>query len=254
MDVNDNAPQFEKNPYTVRVSENNDIGEHVIQVFARDADAGANANVTYELEDSSRHFADVFLLDPKTGWMTTQVTLDREQTPTYAISVVARDHGNAGVQRSDVTRVFINVMDVNDEAPQFTSDVFEAEVTEDVVIGTTVVTVTTSDADFDENAEVVYYITSGDSQHQFAIDPLSGSIYVTRDLDRETIDSYTLTITATDGAFVTSAFVRIRVLDANDNAPLCAPSHYEVRVDESLPVGSLVVVVTASDADRTRWR
>ena len=250
MDVNDNAPQFESDPYTVRVAENNGVGERVIQVIAHDADAGANANVTFELDAESRHLADVFLLDPRTGWITTQVSLDREQVPSYAISVVARDHG-AGVQRSDVTRVFVNVMDVNDEAPVFVQDVYEAEVAEDASLGTTVVMVMTTDADIEENAQVAYYITSGDARSQFAIDATSGAISVRRPLDRETRDRYTLTVSATDGAFVTTALVRLRVTDANDNAPVCAQLREDVVVDESLAVGSLVVVVSATDADES---
>ncbi|KAK2142950.1 hypothetical protein NP493_4693g00008 [Ridgeia piscesae] len=54
---------------------------------------------------------------------------------------------------------------------------------------------------------------------------------------------------ATDGAFVTSAEVRVSVLDANDNSPVCYMPMYEKVVAENVPVGTVIVRVTASDED-----
>ncbi len=49
----------------------------------------------------------------------------------------------------------------------------------------------------------------------------TGEVYVNKALDREIIPSYDLIISASDGAFVSTAMVRVSILDANDNPPIC---------------------------------
>lgn len=50
-------------------------------------------------------------------------------------------------------------------------------------------------------------------------------VYVKRALDREVKDNYLLNITATDGTFANKALVEVKVLDANDNTPVCEKVH-----------------------------
>lgn len=58
---------------------------------------------------------------------------------------------------------------------------------------------------------------------QFAVENIQNEwkVYVKKPLDREQKDSYLLTITATDGTFSSKARVEVKVLDANDNSPVC---------------------------------
>lgn len=58
---------------------------------------------------------------------------------------------------------------------------------------------------------------------QFAIENIQNEwkVYVKKPLDREKRDNYHLTITATDGTFSSKAVVEVKVLDANDNSPVC---------------------------------
>lgn len=49
----------------------------------------------------------------------------------------------------------------------------------------------------------------------------SGELFVNKELDREMMAHYTLTVAATDGAFVSFTLVKVDVLDDNDNAPTC---------------------------------
>lgn len=58
---------------------------------------------------------------------------------------------------------------------------------------------------------------------QFAIENIQNEwkVYVKKPLDREKRDNYLLTITATDGTFSSKAIVEVKVLDANDNSPVC---------------------------------
>ncbi|CAM2099352.1 unnamed protein product [Caretta caretta] len=71
-------------------------------------------------------------------------------------------------------------------------------------------------------------------------------------LDREQQAVHNLILTATDGGDPVktgSTIIRIVVLDGNDNAPEFTQSVYKVSVKEDIPVGSVVLRVTASDRD-----
>lgn len=63
----------------------------------------------------------------------------------------------------------------------------------------------------------------GDALGQFAVENVQSDwrVYVKKPLDREQKDSYLLTVTATDGTFSSKARVEVKVLDANDNSPVC---------------------------------
>lgn len=63
----------------------------------------------------------------------------------------------------------------------------------------------------------------GDPLGQFGIEHTQGEwkVSVRKPLDREERDNYLLNITATDGTFTAKAIVDVKVLDANDNSPIC---------------------------------
>lgn len=63
---------------------------------------------------------------------------------------------------------------------------------------------------------------------QFAVENIQNEwkVYVKKPLDREKRDNYLLTITATDGTFSSKAIVEVKVLDANDNSPICEKVGY----------------------------
>lgn len=79
--------------------------------------------------------------------------------------------------------------------------------------GTVITQLSVTDADSGQSP-IQYFITSGDSHVQFSIRS-TGEVFVARALDREFIDSYELTILATDGKFVTSTNLTLNILDAN---------------------------------------
>lgn len=69
---------------------------------------------------------------------------------------------------------------------------------------------------------IINYL-GGDPLGQFAVENIENEwkVYVRKPLDREVKDNYLLNITATDGMFATKAMVEVKVLDANDNDPVC---------------------------------
>nr|XP_021529223.1 cadherin-19 [Aotus nancymaae] len=98
-----------------------------------------------------------------------------------------------------------------------------------------------------------YKLLGAGAGSTFVIDERTGDIYAIQKLDREERSLYTLraqVIDITTGSAVEpeSEFV-IKVSDINDNEPKFLDEPYEASVPEMSPEGTLVIQVTASDAD-----
>ena len=81
---------------------------------------------------------------------------------------------------------------------------------------------------------------------------LEPKLIVSRPLDREQKERYTGWLIAIDGGSPSrsgSLEIAIQVIDVNDNSPLFDKFSYTLTVQEDLPVGSVVLNVSATDAD-----
>uniref|UniRef100_A0A3B1ITV3 FAT atypical cadherin 1a n=1 Tax=Astyanax mexicanus TaxID=7994 RepID=A0A3B1ITV3_ASTMX len=252
-DINDNQPLFEANPYEAVVAENLPAGTSVIQVKATDLDSSTNGQVVYSLDavQDSAEIAELFAVNSETGWVITLKELDREKRDRYTVAVLASDRGDK-VQLTASTKVDVTVADVNDNPPRFTAEIYKGTVSEDDPPGGVIAILSTTDADSEDiNKQVEYFITGGDPLGQFGVEHTQGEwkVYVRKPLDRETRDNYLLNITATDGTFAARAVVEVKVLDGNDNSPVCEKTLYTDRVPEDSAAGRLILQVSATDAD-----
>ncbi len=112
----------------------------------------------------------------------------------------ATDHGHPE-PLSDVTEVEVSVMDVNDNAPEFSKEVYEGSLSENAPLGTKVLRVSAFDRDNDKNGKVSYEL-SPDASHlmgAFAVDRVSGDIRSNVSLDREARHHYEFKVLALDG-------------------------------------------------------
>ncbi|NXV68377.1 PCDG7 protein, partial [Molothrus ater] len=246
LDANDNAPVFSQAEYTVRVPEDVPVGSTLVTVMATDADDGLNGHVKYSLKKITEKASKIFHLDSETGAITLLRSLDFEEGDSYELEVQARDEG----QLFDTAKVAITVTDINDNAPVISVRSALSEISEDAPSGTVVALLHVQDRDSGANGEVR---CSLDGDVPFRLQSSHGSYYsvvTARELDREQVSEYNVTVRAADGgspALQSSAVLALRVLDVNDNAPV--KSGYEARVAENLPAGSQVLVVVATDAD-----
>ena len=246
QDHNDNEPVFASNPYLVSVPENINVGSLVLRVFAEDLDHGKNGEVAYSFRGADQITLDTFNINKKTGWISTKGKLDREATESFVFNIRATDNGSPSRLSGD-TSVHVTLLDVNDSTPKFSKPVYLASVKEDALIGQEVTTLVATDPDV--NAALHYFIMSGDPKAMFNIERKTGRVFVQAPLDRESISRYQLNISASDGLFTSFVTLRINVLDANDNSPVCKLSLYTTRVSEDIDVGTSVLTVSAADAD-----
>ena len=217
IDVNDNYPYFESDPYEVIVAEHSDTDIEVVQVVAHDLDQ--TSKFTYSFDDDMREFSHLFSIDRSTGVITLLSPLDREIQDLYNLTVWVTDGDGTDALKNSTT-VRVRVADHNDNPPVFSRSHYDAAINEDAYLGTVLITLSTNDKDLDTITDTRYYIIDGDPLGRFKVRK-TGDVFVNRPLDKEQVSLYELTVAATDGGFVSTATVKVDVLDANDNSPHC---------------------------------
>ncbi|XP_056092251.1 protocadherin Fat 1 [Rhinichthys klamathensis goyatoka] len=246
LDANDNSPVCEKDVYAQTVPEDALVGRQILQVSATDADIHSNAEITYQLSGSG---AESFTVDTKTGVVKTLVTLDREMTDVYNLTVRAVDGGNRFCQAS----VVITVDDVNDNAPKFTSDSHHVSIFQNTQPGTYVARLEAFDADIGMNGKI-RYLFEDSAGGLFSIEESSGIISLERSLDRQMKAMHVLRVRATDQGsphrLSSLSFVVVTVLDANDHPPAFERKDYVSTVPEDVTVGTKLLNVFAASSDR----
>ncbi|KAM6299698.1 LOW QUALITY PROTEIN: uncharacterized protein AAHN32_007159 [Aegotheles albertisi] len=258
LDANDNAPVFSQAEYTVRVPEDVPVGSTLLTLTATDADDGTNGHVKYSLKKITEKASKIFQLDAETGAITLVRSLDFEEGDSYELEVHAGDGGGL----FDISKVAITVTDVNDNVPEISLRSALSAISEDAPSGTVVALLHVQDRDSGANGEVRCSLDGG---VPFRLHSSRGSYYsvvTTRELDREEVSEYNVTVRAADGgspALWSSAVLALRVLDVNDNAPVFAEARYSARLPENNAAGALVLRVRAADADwgenaRVRYR
>uniref|UniRef100_A0A8C6JQ68 Uncharacterized protein n=1 Tax=Melopsittacus undulatus TaxID=13146 RepID=A0A8C6JQ68_MELUD len=245
VDINDHAPIFVSTPFQISVLENAPLGHSVIHIQAVDADYGENSRLEYKLTGVSSDTP--FVVNSATGWVTVSGPLDRESVEHYFFGVEARDHGSPSLSAS--ASVTITVMDVNDNRPEFTQKEYFIRLNEDAAVGTSVLSVTAIDRDV--NSAITYQITGGNTRNRFSISTQGGTGLITLSLplDYKQERRYVLTVTASDRTLRDNCHVHINITDANTHRPVFQSAHYSVSINEDRPVGSTVVVISATDDD-----
>ena len=248
-DINDSPPQFDQASYTLTISETARVGDVVGQVTAVDNDAGENGTVTYSLYN---HTSLQFSIDSTTGIITTNITLDRETTPTYDLTVLAVDNPfNESFQLSSTVSVVVAVGDVNDNPPEWSQSLYTAGVLNTAAIGFEVIRVLATDRDFGSNAQLRYQLFAP-PDNDFVINLNNGSVTVNADLDFATQSSYIYRLRVSDsGAVPSDAFadLNITVHTPNIHRPMFEMASYSETVLETLSIGSAVLNATATDPD-----
>ena len=116
-DTNDNVPEFSDADYNFVVTENLPGGTSVGRVQATDNDNGTNAELVYSIMSGEN--SDHFFIHPLQGILYTAVMLDRESVKDYRIKVKVSDSAAFPLDLSNVTTVYVTVLDQNDNSPRF---------------------------------------------------------------------------------------------------------------------------------------
>ncbi|XP_038867641.1 protocadherin alpha-8-like [Salvelinus namaycush] len=251
IDVNDNSPTFSKPLYKASVPEIVPFGTTVVTLSATDLDDGINGRLVYSfIERGNTNPADMFALNQDTGEITVKGNLDHEKNAAYEIRVQATDQGSS--PRSGYCKVLVEVIDVNDNAPEITVTSLMSPVKEDAEIGTVVALVTVIDKDGGKNG-LTYSKLLGSVPFKLKSNYKNYySLVVDGPLDRESESQYNVTITATDEGtppLSSTSVITVHVSDVNDNAPLFSEPVINVYVKENSLLGDVIFTISAIDRD-----
>ena len=248
-DVNDNVPVFMNNRIAVSYAENLNVGSIVAVSMATDRDDGVNSRITYSITSGNEEMR--FSIDAQTGEISLQASLDFETTEEFGLQVTAQDGGTPSL--SATANVTINITDVNDNSPVFTQPQFTVNFSEVTEISSVIFTAIASDADSGINANISYSIVMGNMGNTFRIHSPTGVVTLIRPLNFESIQSYNLTISATNPASVNplqgTTELIVRVTDVNEFFPRFLQAVYEATIPENQPAASNVTQVMATDPD-----
>ena len=233
-DVDENrAPEFTDGDSTTRsVAENTGSGVDIgSAVSATDAD---DDTLTYTLSGTD---AASFSIYSSSGQLQTSVALDYETKSSYSVTITVSD-GKGG---SDSISVTINVTDIDEtpatdntvttkddntpnNAPVFTDgDSTTLTIAENTGSGVDIGSaVSATDEDKDDTLS---YSLGGTDESSFSIDSSSGQLRASAVLDYETKDSYSVTITVSDGKGGSDSIsVTINITDVDETVPNNAPT------------------------------
>ncbi|XP_078116772.1 protocadherin alpha-9-like [Sander vitreus] len=251
LDTNDNNPVFSRSLYKIKIFENLPPGSIVISLNATDADEGLNSEIEYSLRKKGQdHVIEVFDIDSKTGAILIKGKIDYEEHPAFEIHAQASDKGQPPM--SAHCKVLVEVVDLNDNAPEITVTSLLNTVKEDTEVGTAIALVSVLDKDGGKNGVVKAVILN---ESPFKLDTNYKNYYslvVDGALDRETMTEYNVIIVATDEGtppLSSTNIVTVHVSDVNDNPPRFTEPLINVYVKENSPVGAVIKTVTAVDVD-----
>ena len=228
------------------VDENSASGTNIgSPVSATDPDE--DDELAYSLPEGQQD-NDSFSIDSTTGQLQTSAALNHETKDSYGVFIVVTDDINSA--STDVT---INVTDVN-EAPVFTDGTSATLTVAENTAADTNIGSAISATDEDEPANTLTYTLSGTDADSFAVDS-TGQIKTKADLDYETKNSYSVTLTVSDGKQGSDSItVTINVTDVTEvanAAPVFSDGASATRsIPENTAVGSDVgAAFTATDPD-----
>ncbi|XP_043837810.1 protocadherin gamma-B5 isoform X22 [Dromiciops gliroides] len=247
-DANDNAPVFSQNIYRVSLPENLPRGSSVLQVMATDKDELVNAEITFSFRNTGQDYWHVFNLDVNSGEITTAENIDFEKNKDYSLVVEARDGGGLVTQCT----VEIEVVDVNDNAPEVILQSIPSVIPEDILPSTVIALIKTRDKDSGHNGEVSCKIKGNVPFKISSSSKNSYKLMTDGPLDREQTPEYNITVIAIDKgnpSLSTSKILTLVVGDVNDNPPVFLLPSYVVHVPENNPPGASIAGVSASDPD-----
>uniref|UniRef100_A0A8C5VS99 Protocadherin alpha 12 n=1 Tax=Microcebus murinus TaxID=30608 RepID=A0A8C5VS99_MICMU len=251
LDVNDNAPEFDKPGYKVALFENVQNDTTVIQLNASDPDEGLNREISYGIRMISPVSEKcMFSINPDTGEIRIYGKLDFEENNAYEIQVIAIDKGIPSMAGHSM--VLVEVLDLNDNVPEVVITSLSLPVQEDAQVGTVIALISVSDRDSGANGQVTCTLTPHVPFKLVSTFKNYYSLVLDNALDRESKSDYQLVVTACDRgspSLSTTASVSVEVADVNDNAPAFAQPEYTVFVKENNPPGCHIFTVSARDAD-----
>ncbi|NXQ16849.1 CDHR3 protein, partial [Peucedramus taeniatus] len=211
--------------------------QRIYQVDAADPE---NAKLKYSLLPATAPFS-----IRESGAIFSTKEFDYEKDPhCYFLNITVTDPDGLNSTRT----VNINIININDERPYFTTKQRIYRIPEEQSPGTIVANITAKDPDDEDSPSRLFYSIQSSDRH-FSIDPATGVLLVTRRIDRDVLPlrlhpNISLIVRVEDSPSSGSASemeITIVIDDVNDNAPECNPSAFRKEANENTAPGTFLV-------------
>ncbi|XP_071264906.1 protocadherin alpha-8-like [Salvelinus alpinus] len=226
-DVNDNSPEFSKNPLELYLVENNAPGASIFSVTATDKDLNENAAISYHTirgEGTQNDMASFLNINSDNGLISALKSFDFETLKTFQFQVVATDSGTPSLSSNVTINVFI--LDQNDNAPVILYPVSAngsaegvEEIPSNVNAGHLVTKVRAYDADIGYNGWLLFSLQEVTDHSLFALDRYTGQIRTLRSFTETDEAEHKLVILVKDNGNVSlsaTATVIINVVEPKE--------------------------------------
>ncbi|XP_056142403.1 cadherin-17 [Lampris incognitus] len=254
IDVNNELPVFERKDYgSHTLAEDTPVGHTVLTVKATDADDPGSGSSLIEFHISAGNDDEVFAIETDgsgEGRLVVAKPLDFESSSSRKLQIDARNPEPLikGLSYGSESSAFVSVSVTDvDEAPEFSLSILDVVVAENTTKGTVLLTVEARDP---EGKEIGFKL-DGDANSWLEIDGNTGEIKTKSKLDRETLETFKVTVTAFEKANPEKSAERdilVRLLDVNDNVPKLTETQAFICVKTPVPV-----IIRAHDPDSSPY-
>ncbi len=175
---NDYYPVFASNtPHVFNIYENETVPKILHTFVATDNDIGIAGDVKYQTGDANLDW--LFELASSSGVFKLKSGLDRENVSSYSMVIRAVDSAPSPFELAKNLILTVNVLDVNDNKPEYSWPVLNFSIPETLVVGDAAFNVTTTDADAGENGRLTYKLLATNATGTFSLDSNTGVFSVT---------------------------------------------------------------------------
>lgn len=239
LDCEQRCLLFPVQSYHIGIAENEPF---ILEVNASDIRQNISRPIMYSIEQLDNN--NPFTIDPTTGVIQTEFGFDRESQSLHSFNVTASYPGSPISTQSASATVVVNVLDVNDNFPQFEQDAYTGYVLTFSPIGVTVLQVRAVDGDLGLNGLVSYHLQTDHVGFEINID--TGIITTTQIFfENESITVFVLAADSGSRSVGSSVAVAINVIDGNLISPVF--STYSANIPVNTPIGTTVLCAMATD-------
>ncbi|XP_014167089.1 protocadherin beta-15-like, partial [Geospiza fortis] len=231
LDVNDNAPKFTQEEYIGKILENMPEGSVVLTVLANDPDAGVNGDITYQLSQAVGQSVSAFVIDHVTGEIKLTKPLDFEAAQMHELSVRATDGGGL----SAICKVLVELVDVNDNAPELVVSSFSSPLPENTVVAV--------DADSGQNSWLSYHLLRATDPGLFSVGLQSGEVRLRRPVtERDSVKQKLLVLVRDNGKPPLSATAALSALLLKDFSDVRLPHSSPASEDQAASLTTYLII------------
>lgn len=263
IDVNNKPPVF-KDPGTVVIRENTQVGAYVHRIVANDPDIAPI--LRYRIDQNSSEarneegtliklqeydYLAALELNAIDGLLRVKRLIDREKVETIKLGLIVEDLAALKGAQSASATLNILIDDENDNNPRFRRPFYRRSITENSKNGVHIASIVADDAD--KNRTITYSL---ESQPEIAdlihLDSETGEMVVANKIDREVFAWLNMTVRATDSGIPPRSSlseVYVQVLDENDNNPYFITDITNVTVLENSRISTEIARIEARDPD-----